>query len=186
MPSEIEAKLAVESHDAVRERLRALGAFCKGAATETDSIFDRPDGSLRSAGYGLRVRSRQCDDGRVTALLTVKGPVRTAPFKSREEREVGVEDAEQAAGMLRLLGYESVLCYEKRRERWRLADCHIELDEVARLGRFVEIEGPSVDAIRSVQQSLGLGAIDHTPASYVGMLLAYCAAHGLDANEIRL
>lgn len=56
MTVEIEAKFRVDSHDAVQERLRALGGEFIERVLEANHILDRPDGSLRRDGCGLRVR----------------------------------------------------------------------------------------------------------------------------------
>lgn len=179
MAIEIEIKLRVPSHDPVRQALDARGAQCHGTAIETNYILDLPDGSLRASGHGLRVR-RIDRDGKTTATLTVKGPSQGGSMKTREEREVAVSEAIGTVEMLRLLGYVPILQYEKRRESWTLDDCLVELDTPPRVGLFVEIEGPSEKAVRSVQEKLGLGAQQHVERSYPRMLRAYCRDHGID------
>lgn len=187
MTIEIETKLRVESHEPVRSALREAGAEMIGKVLEWNQIFDWADGSLRRAGFGLRLRTMTpVGGGESRAVLTVKGPRLPGPLKSREEREVEVSDAESAARMLQMLGYVPILRYEKRRESWSLGGCRIELDEPPRIGLFVEIEGPDEESIRRVQASLGLGHIQHTAASYVRMLRTYCDEHGLCDFTLRL
>ena len=148
MPLEIEAKLRVESLDPVRERLRAAGAELLGCVLEANRIFDRPDGSLRRGGCGLRVRSCVAESGDAPpATLTFKGPIVPGAFKSRDEVEVSVGDADVAVRILEALGFVVILAYRKRRESWRLRDCRVELDEPPHIGLFVEIEGPDDAAI---------------------------------------
>lgn len=187
MPTEIEAKLRVESHAPVRERLRAVGAECLGSVLETNLIFDRPEGSLRQTGYGLRVRRMaNVDSGESSATLTVKGPVVPGPFKSREELEINISSADTAARMLGLLGFVQVLRYQKRRESYRFGDCRIELDEPPHVGVFVEIEGPTESAIQAVQKKLNLMGLPHVKASYPSMLAAYCDEHGIADRVLNL
>lgn len=184
MPSEIEAKFRVESHQPVRERLQAAGATFLTRVLETNVIFDRPEGSLRNRGCGLRIRSVKVeggDDRRAT--LTFKGPVLAGPFKSREELEIEVNNAATAANIFHGLGFVRILSYQKRRESWRHRDCRIELDEPPHIGLFVEIEGLNEAAIRAVQAELGLVSTGHVKASYVHMLLAFCREHGV-ANRV--
>jgi adenylate cyclase class 2 len=151
-----------------------------GCVLETNHIFDRPDGSLRARGYGLRIRSaRDTATGEQSHTLTLKGPVAAGPFKSREELEVRISDADTAASMLQQLGFVRILCYQKRRESWRLEECRVELDEPPHIGLFVEIEGPDEAAIRFVRDRLGLADAVHEKASYVPMLMAYCQEHGI-------
>jgi adenylate cyclase class 2 len=112
------------------------------------------------------------------ATLTFKGPVTPGAFKSREEFETPVGDAETAVRILDELGFVVILAYQKRRERWRLHDCQIELDEPPHIGLFVEIEGPDEAAIRSVRTELGLDAAPLERASYVRMLLSHYGVNG--------
>ncbi|MFQ5412826.1 MAG: class IV adenylate cyclase [Phycisphaerae bacterium] len=187
MPREIELKLRVESHDPVRERLRAAGGEFVSAGLETNVIFDRPDGSLRARGMGLRVRSFVDPGGRHTRVtVTVKGPRCGGAIKSRDEVEFGADDAETAVAALEMLGYRRILRYEKRRETWAYEGCHVELDEPARLGvLFVEIEGPGEAVIATVRTKLGLSAAADVAASYVRLMTAYCRDYGVDSHDVR-
>jgi len=63
MHLETEAKFRVEWHEPVRMRLEAAGATFHGRVLETNRLFDRPDGSLRQAGCGLRIRSADGQGG---------------------------------------------------------------------------------------------------------------------------
>lgn len=180
MSLETEAKLRVDSHEPVRDRLRALEATFLEKVIETNFIFDRPDGSLMNQGCGLRIRSRAGEDGsHAGATLTFKGPPIQGPFKKREELEIRIDDADIGPAILERLGFVIVLQYQKRRESWSWRSCGIELDEPPHVGRFVEIEGPNEEAIRSVQGELGLGDVPHTRATYVHMLLEYARQRGL-------
>ena len=170
MSTEIEAKLSVDSHAPVRERLRALDATHLEAVRETNLIFDRADGTLRRSGCGLRIRSSAGADG-VRTTMTFKGPTLHGPLKHREEIEVDIGDADTSAALLDRLGFVVILRYEKNRESWSCGTCRVELDEPPQLGLFVEIEGPSEADIQTVQRELGLGDIPHTRASYERMLI---------------
>jgi adenylate cyclase class 2 len=187
MAIEIEMKVRVASHEPVRERLRTLGGEFVALMLETNRIFDRPDRSLRRGGCGLRIRSTKAlEGGGGGAKMTFKGPATPGAFKTREEVEVKVEDAEAAAAVLGQLGFERTLEYEKRRERWRLGGCIVELDEPARLGFFVEIEGPDDDAIRDVRRQLGFEELKHIGKSYVEMAMRYCEEHGIADRRLTM
>lgn len=188
MPVELEAKFKVESHDAVRQRLVETGARLVSNGLERNIIYKLPGGSPNLRGCGLRIRAVTFDqpdrEDRVT--LTFKGPVARGPLKHREEIEVTLSDAAASAAIFERLGYRVLLRYQKRRERWTLEDCLIELDSPPLIGSFVEIEGPHVSAIRSVQERIGLAEKPHVKASYVKMLLAHCEESGLDQTELKL
>ncbi len=187
MTREIEIKLPVESHEPIRQRLRDLGADFLRTGIETNWIYDRSDGSLRTGGFGLRLRTVDVASGKpFPTTLTVKGPLLPGPLKERDELEVTVDNAETANQMLAMLGFTCILKYQKRRESWRFMRCNVELDEPPHVGLFVEIEGPDDGCIRAVQESLGLGSVSHTPQSYPHLLLAYCKSTGLATHDVRL
>lgn len=185
MAIETELKLRVDSHDPIRDRLRTLGATFVGKVLETNCILDRLDGHLRRLGCGLRVRRVVDSDGRPgPATLTFKGPRRVGDLKSREEIETSVGDGDAITELLPRLGFHVVLCYEKRRETWRLGPCSVELDEPAALGLFVEIEGPDEPAVRAAQRDLQLAAAKPVNVSYVGMIAALCDAEKLPNRTV--
>lgn len=177
MHIEIETKLKVESHDAVREALRAAGAERCGAWLETNHILDAADGRLRSGGGALRVREeRDRDNDASRCTMTYKGPVEAGRLKRRTEIEMQVDDAERCLAVMEHLGYEPRIQFEKRREQFRLAPCTVELDELPHLGCYVEIEGPDEAAIEAVQRQLGLEQLQHVRQSYVEMLAGHSVA----------
>ena len=171
MGLEIEAKLRVESHDPIRQKLAELGAEPLGTVMETNHILDVADGGLRSAGSGLRIRTSKPIDGDVpTTTLTYKGPVEEGPFKKRQELELEIGSSAKCLELLAALGFTSVLVFKKRRESYALDAARIELDELPSLGRFVEIEAAQENTISSIQKQLGLGALAHIRQSYAALL----------------
>lgn len=185
MALEIEAKFRVDSHDALRERLRALDAERVARMFERNHIFDRADRSLLVRDEGLRVRAFERVEGVAPPpTLTYKGRRMGGAFKTREEHETTVGDAAAACAILAALGFVEVILFEKRRERWRLGACAVELDELPYLGRYVEIEGPDADAVRRVQQLLELDAQPSIRSSYIALLLEHCRETGRPSRQI--
>lgn len=176
---EIESKVRVEGHAETRRRLEALKAVFIGRYLETNHILDRADGSLRNADCGLRVRTMTTLQGvPAPPTLTYKGPRRGGSLKTREEIELEIGSPDELLAVLKAVGFQTVVHYRKRRERWSYADCHIELDEVPMLGTFVEIEGESEAAVCQVQDRIGLGALAQVQQSYVHLLTARCRELG--------
>lgn len=157
MGVEIEAKMAVETFEPVRARLRSLGANRMGERFEVNTFFDTADRTLVARGEGMRLRlERSAATGTERTVITWKGPVQRGPLKSREEIEFEVGSREKAAALLGRLGYSQTLEFEKNREIWRLEPCEVVLDEIASLGRFVEVEGPDEAAVMAVRERIGL------------------------------
>src|SRR5688500_13617029 len=131
MAVEIEAKMAVESVDAVRAKLRETGATPAGSHFEVNTFFDTAERGLLACGEGLRLRlNRDAATGSETHVVTFKGPRRAGPLKSREEIEFDISSGGAAAELFERLGYRRTLSFEKRRETWELDGCKVELDEV--------------------------------------------------------
>jgi hypothetical protein len=61
----------------------------------------------------------------------------------------------------------------------------IELDTLPRLGQFIEIEGPSDDAVMQKREALGLAEAPLVRTSYAAMLTAYIREHDLRTGLIR-
>lgn len=187
MPLELEAKVRVAEFAAVRARLRAAGAVEEGDALEVNTYFDTPDRALLSRDSGLRVRTtRSIWQKQDRHVVTFKGPRQPGDVKAREEIEFSVESADGAARLLAALGYNPDLSFEKRRETWSLGDCEVVLDELPLIGRFVEIEGPSVEAIESTRGSIGLGGEPLITDSYIAMLVRACRERGLADRMLKL
>lgn len=126
----------------LRDRLLELEAERVGPpAFEDNWVLDRGD-ELLSSGRILRLRT----DG-ARARLTLKGPMRLeGNMKVREEREVGIEDADEARALLEILGYHVVRRYQKVREEWQLGGVTIALDHTP-IGDFSEFEGDGAETV---------------------------------------
>jgi adenylate cyclase class 2 len=139
---ERELKFRGAELDKLRDRLLELEAERVGpGAFEDNWILDRGD-ELLSSGRILRLRT----DG-ARARLTFKGPMRLdGNVKVREEREVGLENAEEARALLENLGFETVRRYQKVREEWQLGGVTIALDHTP-IGDFAEFEGDGAETV---------------------------------------
>lgn len=171
MPIELEIKLRVADHDAVRRELEVRGARFVSNVVETNYILDDAAGRLRQQGEGLRVRVNRTVRGETQpATLTFKGPRQPSAMKRREERETVIGDPGATLAILNSLGFIPVIQYQKQRESWIVDDCRVELDRVERLGSFVEIEGPTEQVIEAVRVAIGLSDAEPVSKSYVRMV----------------
>ena len=185
MPIEIEIKLKVENHDSLRAALTSLGAQRIGAVLETNTFLDTSAHTLLAEDRGLRVR-RNTDpaSGHSESIITYKGPRHPGPLKRREELELTVADHAQAVELLQALGFQRILTFEKRRESWQLNDCKIDLDELPILGHFIEIEGPSSEAVLKARDLLHLTKLNSLTDSYIALLMANLGPQATAASEI--
>ncbi len=169
MHIEIEAKLKVDSLDAVAARVAQSGATFVREQTETDTYFDDAQGNLKKADKAFRLRCVQSPEGE-KLLLTFKGPKAQGHFKRRQEVEVEVCGRDAAEELLIGLGYEKAVRFQKFRRIWQMGDCLVCLDHLPVIGDFVEIEGPDDKQIAEVQQKLGLAELKHIPHSYSSLM----------------
>jgi len=171
MHIEIEAKIKVDELETYARRAQKLGDANQRETIQRDFFFDRPDRQLLTAGCGLRLRQETASGGAQTNILCFKGPPgKDNKLKQRQEIEMPVTDAQQAQNLLEALGYQLFLTFEKRRRVWELAGCEICLDHVAELGEYIEIEGPSEDAIDQAAIAMGLEGYAHIHCSYAKLL----------------
>ncbi len=184
MDIEIEAKMRLSDRAGMIKRLERAGARRVGRLKEVNIYFDTAAGDLKSADQGLRVRRVQEQDGSEHATITHKGPRAFGRLKSRAEREVDVSDARRAADLLGALGYFPVLTFEKRRERWELDGCRVELDTLPLLGDFIEIEGPDDETVLAVRKKLGLEETPMLRASYIAIMMSHIREQKLDTRII--
>jgi adenylate cyclase class 2 len=155
--------------DQLRGRLAELEAERMGpAAFEDNWILDRGD-ELLASGRILRLRT----DGQ-RARLTFKGPLRMeGNMKVREEREVEIENADEARALFENLGYAVVRRYQKMREEWQLGGVTIALDHTP-IGDFAEFEG---DGAETVAKRCGLDPEKGEKRSYLRLYEDYLKEH---------
>ena len=107
------------------------------------------------------MRLRQDDQ----AKLTYKsGESNQDGIFKRFEAEVAVSDFATMDVILRRLGYEVALIYEKYRTTYALADAEIVLDELP-YGNFTEIEADT-ETIERLVSEMGLGGYRRMTESY--------------------
>lgn len=156
---EIEAKFYLAHLEDIRKRVIAHSALLKtGRLFERNLRFDTPDRELAGKKHVLRLRQ----DNRAT--LTFKRP--RGQVETREEFEIELDDFESGRKILEALGYTVITLYEKYRETYQIDLIQVMLDELP-FGCFVEIEGPSIEAIRQKSDQLGLPWERRVQASYL-------------------
>ena len=176
--TETEVKLYYPDLGAVARKL--IGA---GSKLVTPRVFERnvryENANHTLSQNGIVVRLRQ--DYRTR--LTYKGPAQVADgIVQRYEAEVEVSDFDAMNAILRGLGYQQDMMYEKYRTTYELDECEIVLDEMP-YGNFVEIEGDSA-AIERVIKTLDLSSAKRYQNSYTGLFKTVKQNLGLKFRDL--
>jgi adenylate cyclase class 2 len=187
MRMEVEQKFRVDDLAAVEARLAELGVAVSPPRTEADLYFAHPARDFARTDEALRVRRA----GAAT-FLTYKGPKIDATTKTRREIDlplaVSDEGPEALRALLEALGFTPVAEVRKRRRKamapWEGRQIEVSLDEVDRVGTFVELEliadevgvEPAKTALASLAARLGLSANERR--SYLQLLLGASSGPG--------
>lgn len=140
---EIEMKFPVADFGPVATKLAAWQAKADAPIDEADHYFNAPDRDFARTDEAFRLRRIGADN-----VLTYKGPKQAGPAKTRTEIEVslapGARAADEFCRLVQRLGYRPTAAVRKRRTIWHFGrdgfDMQTCLDEVADVGRFVEVE----------------------------------------------
>ena len=177
MQYEVEQKFRVDDFAGVEAQLAAWSARVSGPVKQIDTYFAHPMRDYAATDEALRVRRT---DG--AARITYKGPKIDATTKTRQEIEFSIADGEAAEALWAALGFTRVAEVHKKRRTATLdrdgVALEVALDEVAGVGRFVELEigadADGLDAARAVLRQVAdkLGLTTNERRSYLEMLLA--------------
>ncbi len=166
MEIEIKARAPI----GIRETLRNLGAAPSVKVIQRDVYFNHPQRDFEETDEALRIRY---EDGRT--FMTYKGPKVDKKTKTREEIEFSIDDGRKAESMLEKLGFRRSVEVSKRRETYILEGIRICLDDVEKLGFFVEIETEGYDTEENRKKlfEIGdrLGLKNYIRKSYLEMIL---------------
>ena len=178
MKDEIEAKFLSLNHEVIRNKLQTVGGTCEQPMRlMRRAIVDFPDRRLQQGEKNSYVRVR--DEGNKVTLtfkqfnsLTVDGA---------QEIETSVGSFEDTVSIFTAMGLEVVSFQESKRETWVYKNCEIVLDEWPWLEPYIEIEGGSIEELKSVSVDLGL---DWSSAVFGDVMVAYRAQYPhLASNE---
>ena len=177
---ETEIKLRLDNPASLRRQLAKLGfSVAKRRVLEINTVFDTPDSVLLRERKLLRLR-----EAGIRRTIAFKGPPAASRYKSREEVESGVTDAEGMRLILARLGYEPVFRYEKYRTEYTRPGKagSVMLDETP-IGDYLELEG-SPGWIDRTARALGRSPVDYITASYGKLYHEYCHANGLKPGHM--
>ena len=178
---EAELKARVRDPGALRARLRRLAS--EEISLYRDTYYDRVGRDLTTQGRELRVRVMDTSGVR-RAVLTYKEPAADAASGSKPEHETKVADAAVVDEILRALGLEHLVAFEKHCANYRFTangrDMLATMVTVPEIdGTFLELEtltdeddlAAALDDVRTVLGELGIGEDDLTTEQYTNAVM---------------
>jgi adenylate cyclase class 2 len=175
---ENEIKVHVPDLDAVAARLVAAGAVLAAPRVfERNVRYENGDQTFSPQGIVLRLRQ----DARVRLTYKESGTVKDGALE-RFEAEVTVDDFDTMDVILRRLGFQPFIVYEKYRATYRLGTAEIVLDEMP-YGHFIEIEAES-SVIDATLSTLGLQDSPRILVSYLTLFARVKTALGLFCHDL--
>jgi len=170
---EIEVKIRLPDVCAVPKlvsHLKTLNARQVGVTRERNHIFDLENRFLKGKGCMLRVREGLIGS---PSSITFKGPAEESllsKVKVREEVETEIQNPQAIIRLLRNLGLEVKCTYAKIRQTYELCGAMVQIDEVAGLGYFVEIEDSDERKIKELIRVCRLERFERITKSYPDMV----------------
>jgi adenylate cyclase class 2 len=178
MHTEIEAKFLSIDHDAMRVRLKEIGA-----------TLQEPERLMRRKNFNVVSSASVSGDQRSWVRIRDEGDKVTMTYKRLNDRtlhgtkeiNVVVDSFEQTDALLAAAGLQAKTYQETKRESWKLGAVEIELDQWPWIHPFLEIEGPSEHEVKSTAEKLGLSWDD---ALHGSVEIAYRAEYDVLDEEI--
>jgi adenylate cyclase class 2 len=145
MQKEIEVKFKLTSKDNIIEKLVSLeGKFKKPYRQTTYGFF-----SEDSIEKGIFPRIRG-ESGK--HVLTVKvRPKKKTKYFERKEYSVVIDNEKEGIKILKLLGFDRVRKFSKKRQEWSFSDIKVCVDNLY-FGTFLEIEGKKKQIERMIKR----------------------------------
>lgn len=151
MQTEIEAKFPGIDPVAVRAKLAAAGGvLVHPEILMRRKVFDFPDSRLEKIGGWARVR----DEGSKITMSYKQLNERT--LHGTLDATVTVDSFDGACSIFTGIGLVAKAYQETKRELWKLGEVEVTIDTWPWVPTFVELEGPTEEAVRAAADSLGL------------------------------
>ena len=171
MHTEYEVRILDIDADKVIKKLEKLKAI-----KEFDSLQKRYVYDFIPKVENKWIRLRTNGD---KTTLTIKNLV-TSEIDGTQELEIVVDNFERCSLILKELGYEAKSYQENRRIQYILNGVEIDIDSWPMIPTYLEIEGPSEDAVYNVIDVLGFSLDDCTTRDVQGIYLDY----GYDLDDV--
>lgn len=169
--NELEIKIRISSEEhfqKVHDSCNALFGPPLSHMRQLDEYYDTPDGQLKKQDLVIRIRS---NDGKKTIALKSPRVELPSGMTNRIELEFLSAEGENVHEQLLSQGLNPNEASEKERWTFIYHDCEIVLDKLPFIGAFVEIEGPSEDAIHKIVHLLDLSSCQVVRKNYGELMM---------------
>ena len=152
---EIEVRFLEINKESLIQSLNQAGAEDLGEDSLEEIIFYDKDLKWRDEGKKF-VRLRKNKNG---IVLTFKNHI-SETADGTEEIEFQVSDIAKAETFLDRLGLAAYRHQEKLRHTFKLDEVMVDIDTWPKIPTYVELEGPSVESLKSAAEKIGLNWAD--------------------------
>lgn len=150
MHTEIEAKFPDIDADALRAKLKEVGAILEHPEVQMRrKTFDYPDRRLEKIGGWVRVR----DEGNQITMSYKQLSDRS--LHGTKEVNLVINDFDAAISFLNEIGLKSKSYQETKREKWMCSDVEVTIDTWPWVPSFAELEGPTEASVKECAAKLG-------------------------------
>ena len=146
---EIEAKFLEIDKPKLVGQLLQLGAADLGEEKITEQIFHDPDGKWNAEGKFGRIRTTS------KGITFTYKHVREQTATGTTEIEFKITEPDKVKAFLEAMGLVMDRAQEKVRHKFQLGDVTVDIDTWPKIPTYVELEGPSEDAIKQSAEVLG-------------------------------
>ena len=173
MHTEIEERILEIDVEKTINKLESLGATKIGEWLQKRYTYD-----FKPARYGEWLRLRT--NGEKTTFTYKK--LESYDIEGTKELEIEVSDFEETKEMLEILGYTPRNYQENKRIRYMLNDVEIDIDTWPMIPTYMELEGPSVEKVKQVEDLLEVDKSKVTTLYCDDIAIKY---YGFDINSIK-
>ena len=161
MQKEIEVKFEINSKDKITEKLIKFGGKLRKTYRQTTYGFFSKDSIKKGIFPRIRVESDQ-------HVLTVKvRPKRKTKYFERKEYSIVIDNEKEGIKILKLLGFDRIRKFSKKRQEWSFPNVEICLDKLY-FGTFLEIEGEKKQ-IEIMIKNLGFEKRERITKAYLAL-----------------
>lgn len=147
MHTEYEVRILDVDVDSLKKKLDELGAVLQWDLIQKRYIYD-----FIPKVEGKWIRLRTNGD---KSTLTIKNLV-SSEIDGTQELEIEVDNFDRCNMILKELGYEPKNNYENRRCQYALNGVEIDFDDWPLIPTYLEVEGPSEEAVYNIISALNI------------------------------